>query len=183
MEGLRTSLALAANIQAHRIYFEVQRETAQYRDARITVALQVWLWATVAKRAGSLPRDRGCRAALAALQEAAAAAIARAALVPPPDVEPFRWTLYESPHVPDADEIRLELSLRAPPGVDGPEQTRREHGLAELRRAFAGLAIFEGAWRPTPLRAAAPAPAPEPWAAVPARDAFGWSLASQAQAA
>jgi hypothetical protein len=135
--------SLAADIQEHRISFEAQRETAQHGDARITVSLQLWLWATIPKRAGSLPGDEGCRAAVAALQETAAAAIARAGLTPPPIVEPFRWRLYESRHVPEADELRLELTLRAPPGTDGAEEAHRERALAELRRALGGMGIPE----------------------------------------
>lgn len=169
--------SLAAEIREHRIYYEVQRETAQYASSRITVALQVWLWATVPKKAGSLPGEPGCRAALAALKAAAAEAIAQGAVTPPPDLEPFHWALYASRHVPDADEIRVELNLRAPP--DGASQARRERALAALRHSLATLGIFEGAWRqaPPPPFEAAPAPARDAWAARPARDAFGLGLA------
>lgn len=169
--------ALAAEVREHRIYCEVQRETAQYGDARMTVALQVWLWATVPKRAGSLPGDPGSRAALGALQAVAAEAIARAALAPPPDVEPFHWALYESRHVPDADELRLELNLRAAPG-DAAEQSRRERALADLRRALAAMGIFEGCWRAAPSLAPTPAPAAaaEPWTSRPAGEVFGFGL-------
>lgn len=173
--------SLAAEIREHRIYFEVQRETAQYGDARITVALQVWLWATVPKRAGSLPGEPGCRAALAALQAAAAEAIAQGAVTPAPDVEPFHWALYESRHVPDADEIRLELNLRASPSADGPEHLRRERALSALRHSLGALGVFEGAWRPAPAPApveVAPSPAADAWASRPARDAFGFGLAA-----
>jgi hypothetical protein len=172
-----TSAALAAEIREHRVYFEVQRETAQVGDTRMTVALQIWLWATVPKRESSLPGGPGCRAALAALQAAAAESVARAGIVPAPDVEPFHWALYESRHVPDADEIRIALNLRAPPGVDGPEQARRERALAELRRALGALGIFEGAWRPGPAPAPVAAPTADPWVARPAGQVFGWSLA------
>jgi hypothetical protein len=137
--------SLAEDIQEHRISFEAARETRQHGEERITVSLQLWLWATIPRRAGSLPRDAGCRAAVAALQEVAAAAIARAGLTPPPAVEPFRWRLYESRHVPEADELRLELTLRAPPGDDGAEQAHRERDLAELRRALGGLGVPERA--------------------------------------
>jgi hypothetical protein len=166
---------LAAEIREHRIYFEVQRETAQYGDARVTVALQVWLWATVPKRASALPGEPGCRAALAALQAAAAEAIAQGVVTPAPDVEPFHWAHYASRHVPDADEIRIELNLRASPGADGPEQARRERALGALRHSLTALGIFEGAWRQAPPRAAVEAPAPaerDPWSARPVRDVF-----------
>lgn len=169
--------SLAAEIQEHRIYFEVQRETAQYGERRVTVALQVWLWATVPKRAGALPGQPGCRAALAALHAAAAEAIAQGVVTPEPDVEPFHWALYESRHVPDADEIRLELNLRGSPSSD-PEQARRERALAALRHSLAALGIYEGSWRPTLAAAAEPvrAAAPDAWTARPARDAFGLGL-------
>jgi hypothetical protein len=142
--------SLAADIQEHRIYFEAQRETAQRGEARVTVAVQIWLWATVPSRAGSLPGEPGCRAAVAALQEAAAAAIAHAAVTPPPVVEPFRWRLYASRLVPGADELRLELTLPAPPDGGADERAaHRERDLAELRRALDGLGILEGTWRPS----------------------------------
>jgi hypothetical protein len=167
--------SLAAEIREHRIYFEVQRETAQYGDSRVTVALQLWLWATVPKKAGSLPGEPGCRAALSALQATAEEAIAQGAVTPPPDVEPFHWALYESRHVPDADEIRIELNLRAAPGPNGEEQARRERALAALRHSLHALGIHEGSWRPalpSPAAVAAPAPAADEWAARPAREAF-----------
>jgi hypothetical protein len=167
--------SLAAEIREHRIYYEVQRETAQYGDSRITVALQVWLWATVPKKAGSLPGQPGCRAALGALQAAAAEAVAQGAVTPAPDVEPFHWALYDSKHVPDADEIRLELNLRASP-ADAAEQGRRERALAALRHSLSALGIYDGGWRPAlPAPAAiAPPPAADTWATRPAREAFGW---------
>ena len=71
----------------------------------------------------------------------AADVISHVATPPLPDVEPFHWALYAAAHVPDADEVRLELSLRAPPGVDGPEQTARERVLGELRRALGTLGV------------------------------------------
>ena len=141
--------SLAADIQEHRIYFEVQRETAQHGEARVTVALQIWLWATVPKRAGSLPGDDGCRAAVAALQDAAAAVVAQARVTPPPVIEPFRWRLYQSRHGPEADELRLELTVPAPPRVEAADQPHRERDLAEVRRALDALGIFEGSWRPS----------------------------------
>lgn len=172
--------SLAAEVREHRIYYEVQRETAQYGDRRVTVALQVWLWATVPKKAGALPGQPGCRAALAALEAAAAEAIAQGAVTPPPDVEPFHWALYDSKHVPDADEIRLELNLRASPGANDPEQARRERALSALRHSLAALGVFEGAWRPAPAQAAPAEPAAvrDPWAARPARQAFAVRLAT-----
>jgi hypothetical protein len=166
--------SLADGIREHRIYLEVQRETAQYGETRITVALQVWLWATVPKRAGSLPADPGCRSAVATLEATAAAAVARAGVVPPPDVEPFRWRLYESRHVADADELRLEVTLHAPPGAAGPEGA-----LAELRRALEELGVFEGSWRPSLATAAERVPAPEPMTPRPAGAAPGLSLSPQ----
>jgi hypothetical protein len=172
--------SLAAEIREHRIYYEVQRETAQYGESRITVALQVWLWATVPKKAGSLPGQPGCRAALAALQAAAAEAVAQGAVSPPPDVEPFHWALYGSKHVPDADEIRIELNLRAAP--TGPEQALRERALAALRHSLSSLAIYEGGWRaalPAPAAVVPPPPA-DAWSTRPARDAFGWGMAGAA---
>jgi hypothetical protein len=172
---------LAAEIREHRVYYEVQRETAQRGDARVTVALHVWLWATVPKRAGSLPGEPGCRAALAALQAVAAEAVAQGGVSPPPDLEPFHWALYDSRHVPEADEIRIELSLRASPASD-PAQARRERALAALRHSLAALGVFDGGWREAPrvVEVAAAAPADEPWSARPARDAFGRGLAASA---
>src|SRR5512138_3212032 len=127
--------ALDAAIDEHRIYFEVERETAPHGDQRITVAVHVWLWATIPKRAGSLPGEPGCAGAIAALEAAAAAAVARSRLDPAPDVEPFHWALDQSRQVADADEIRLGVNLRGPPG-DGPEQTPREEALRRLRQAL-----------------------------------------------
>jgi hypothetical protein len=170
--------SLADGIREHRIYLEVQRETAQHGDTRITVALQVWLWATVPKRAGSLPADPGCRSAVATLEATAAAAVARAGVVPPPDVEPFRWRLYESRHVADADELRLEVTLHAPPGGAAPDGPG-ERALAELRRAFEELGVFEGSWRPSLATAADRVPAPEPSPPRPAGEALGLPLAPQ----
>jgi hypothetical protein len=164
--------SLAAEIREHRIYYEVQRETAQYGDARLTVALQVWLWATVPKKAGSLPGQPGCRAALAALQAAAEEAIAQGAVSPAPDVEPFHWALYDSKHVPDADEIRIELNLRASP-ADEAEQGRRERALAALRHSLSALGIHDGSWRPTlPAAAVTSPPAADAWTAREAREAL-----------
>jgi hypothetical protein len=173
--------SLAAEIREHRIYYEVQRETAQYGESRITVALQVWLWATVPKRAGSLPGQPGCRAALTALQAAAAEAIAQGAVTPAPDVEPFHWALYDSKHVPDADEIRVELNLRAAPGA-GPDQAARERALAALRHSLRALGIYEGSWHPALPSAAevVAAPAPDVWAARPAREVFHAARATPA---
>jgi hypothetical protein len=165
--------SLAAEIREHRIYYEVQRETAQYGTSRVTVALQIWLWATVPKKAGSLPGEPGCRAALAALRAAAAEAIAQGAVSPAPDVEPFHWALYESRHVPDADEIRIEVNLRAAPGND-PEQAARERALAALRHGLRSLGVFEGSWRAAvPVAAVAPeAPAQDAWSTRAAQDVF-----------
>lgn len=151
--------ALAAAIDDHRIYFEVERETAQRGEERITVVLHVWLWATIPKGAGSLPGDPGCRAAAAALQAAAAAAVARSGLEPAPDVEPFHWALYASRQVAEADEIRLGVNLRGPPGDEGPAAAR-ERALEVLRRALDEIGVSEGSWRPSGM-GAGPQGAPE----------------------
>jgi hypothetical protein len=162
--------ALEDGIRRHRIYYEVQRETAQYGERRIVVAVQVWLWGTLARNEGVLPQTPGCRAAVSALTAVAAEAIALTDTTPRPDIEPFQWALYSSKHVPDADELRLEINLRAPPGVEGPEQARRERSLEELRRALERLGVAQGLYRaPPPRPAAAPA---ERWIARPATRAF-----------
>jgi hypothetical protein len=138
-----------ADLDRQRITFEVHRETVQLGDDRITVALQLWLWAIVPRAAGSLPGQPGCEAAVAALRAAAQAAIGIARLTPPPDVEPFRWRLYASRRMPEADELRLELTLRAAPagaapGGAGPEQAARERALLSLRRALEEVGVLEG---------------------------------------
>lgn len=160
-------------IRRHRVYYEVQRETAQYGERRIVVAVQVWLWGTLVRREGVLPGSPGCRATVATLSAVAAEAIGRTQTTPAPDVEPFQWALYASKQLPDADELRLEINLRAPPGVDGPEQARRERSLGELRHALEGLGVAQGLYRggPPPRPAAAEAP-PERWAARPAAQVF-----------
>lgn len=135
--------ALGAEIREHRIYFEVERETALHGDARVTVALHVWLWATVPKRAGSLPWEPGCRAAVAALRDVARAAVERAGVVPAADVAPFHWALYASRHARDADELRLAIDLRAEP-ADPADQARREDAIAALRRALEEMGVLEG---------------------------------------
>jgi len=140
--------ALADAIRHHRICFEVERETDRRDDQRITVALRVWLWASIRSGENPLPGAPGCIAAVAALEAVAAAAIERAGLDPAPDVDPFTWALYTSRQMRDADEIRLAVNLRAPPGEDGPEQAARERALVQLRRALRGLGVFEGLWRP-----------------------------------
>lgn len=168
-----SSPGLEGAIRRHRIYYEVQRETAQYGERRILVVLQVWLWATLERGAGNLPRSPGCRTAVAALAAVAADAIARTEPPPRPEVEPFHWALYASKHVPDADEVRLELSLRAPPGVDGPEQVERERVLGELKRALEGIGVAQGGYKGgPPLRVPERPEEPEPWAARPAGQVF-----------
>jgi len=151
----------------------VQRETAQYGERRIVVAVQVWIWATIERGEGVLRESPGCRAAAQALAAVAAEALSRTPTAPRPEVEPFRWALYASKHVPDADEVRIELSLRAPPGLDGPEHVRRERSLEELRRALETLGVAQGLYRGGPP---APAPerpeAPERWVARPAAGAL-----------
>jgi len=171
--------SLVADIQEHRICFEAQRETAQDGEARVTVSLQIWLWATVPKSAGSLPGDTGCRAAVAALQDAAAAVVARARVTPPPVVEAFRWRLYQSRHVPEADELRLELTLPAPPRVDAAGETHRERDLAEVRRALDALGIFEGSWRPSLVTEGGGPAAPDRRTARPAGEAPDLALTPQ----
>src|SRR5512138_1820150 len=90
-------------IDDHRVWFEVERETAQQGEQRITTLVRVWLWATIPRRAGALPGDPGCRRAIDALERVAAAAIARAGIEPRPEVEPFHWALYASRQVAEAD--------------------------------------------------------------------------------
>ena len=167
------SRSLADAIRRFRIYYEVQRETAQYGERRIVVAVQVWLWATIVKGTGVLPGSPGCRAAVEALQAVASEVISRGEATPAPDVEPFRWAPYASKQVPDADEVRVEINFRAPPGVDGPEQVRRERSLEEVRHALEQLGVAQGIYRGgPPVVAPRPPEAPEPWVTRPAREAF-----------
>jgi hypothetical protein len=140
--------ALDAAIEDHRVWYEVERETAQQGEQRITTLVRVWLWGTISKRAGVLPGAPGCRDAVAALEAAASAAIARARLDPAPEVEPFHWALYASRQVADADEVRLGVVVRPPPGASGPEDAARERALAALRSALERVGVSEGAWRP-----------------------------------
>jgi hypothetical protein len=166
---------LADVIRRFRMYYELQRETAQYGERRLVVAVQLWLWATLEKGTGVLPGSPGCRAAVEALQAVSAEAIGRATATPAPDVEPFRWAPYASRQVPDADELRLEVNFRAPPGVDGPEQARRERTLAEVRHALEALGVAQGSYRPAPPPR--PAPEAEPWLARAAEAAFATGTA------
>jgi hypothetical protein len=169
------SSALPDAVRRHRIYYEVQRESAQYGERRIVVAVQVWLWATLEKGRGVLPGSPGCRDAVETLHALAREAISRSAAAPPPDLEPFRWAPYESKLVPGTDEVRVELNFRAAPGVDGPEQVARERSLQAVRRALEGLGVAHGAYRggPTPIT---PEPA-EAWIERPVLGALGGSAA------
>lgn len=165
--------SLADAIRRFRIYYEVQRETAQYGERRIVVAVQVWLWATIPRGTGVLPGSPGCRAAVEALEAVAAEVISRGRATPAPDVEPFRWAPYASKQVTDADEVRVEINFRAPPGVDGPEQIRRERSLEEVRHALEALGVAQGFYRGgPPAPAPRPPEAPEAWITRPAREAF-----------
>lgn len=146
---------LGEAIEEHRLWYEVERETAQHGEQRVTTHVRVWLWATIPTRAGALPREPGCRAAVAALEAAAAAAIAGAALDPAPDVEPFHWALYASRQAADADEVRLGVNVRPPPGANGQEEALREGALGRLRAALERVGVCEGAWRPGAARAVA----------------------------
>jgi hypothetical protein len=139
---------LGTDIDGHRIWFEVERETAQQGEQRVTTLVRVWLWATIPRRGGALPGDPGCRDAVAALEHVATAAIARAGIDPAPEVEPFHWALYASRQVAEADEIRLGLDVRAPPGANGTADDARERALARLKDALGGVGVGEGAWRP-----------------------------------
>ena len=150
--------ALDAAIEEHRVYFEVERELEARGTERAVVALRVLLWATIPRRAGALPGARGCRAAVATLEAAAAAAIARAALEPAPDVETFQWRLYASRQEAGADEVRLGVNVRARNGSNGPEEEARERALARLRRALEEVGVFEGSWRPPDREAQGRAP-------------------------
>lgn len=184
MASPQASPGLEALVAAHRIWFEVHRETDVLRARRVTVALQVFLWGTVPKRQGALPESPGCRAVHAALRAAAQAAIAGSGALPVPDVEPFHWALYASRQVPGADEVRVEVNLRAAPG-DEAAQAGRERNLVRLRRALDALGVYEGGWRRrTPLPAPAPRPVeagePERWAVRPAAAALGGAAAAWA---
>ncbi len=147
-EAIVPSRALGAAIDDHRIWFAVERETAQQGEQRITTLVRVWLWATIPRKAGVLLGDPGCRDAVEALERVAAAAIAGSELDPAPDVEPFHWALYASRQVADADEIRLGLDVRAPPGANGPGDVQRERTLERLSSALDRVGVSEGAWRP-----------------------------------
>ncbi len=147
-EGSAPPRTLDAEIVDHRVWYEVERETAQQGEQRITTLVRVWLWGTIAKRTGVLPGAPGCRDTVAALEAAATAAIARARLDPEPQVEPFRWALYASRQVADADEVRLGVVVRPPPGPDGAGDAARERALAALRAALERVGVSEGAWRP-----------------------------------
>lgn len=71
--------------------------------------------------------------------------------------------------------MRLELNLRAPPGVGGPEQVRRERerSLEELRHALEMLGVAQGSYKGGPaLRPPERPEAPEQWTERPAAEAF-----------
>lgn len=141
------SPSIDAEVREHRIYYEVERETAQHGAERATVALRVVLWATIPKDAGSLPGQPGCRAAVAALEATATEAIVRADVDPAPDAEPFLWALYESRQEPGADEVKLVVNVRSGPGEEGPDDAARERSLQRLRQVLEALGVFEGHWR------------------------------------
>ncbi len=139
---------LGAAIDDHRIWFEVERETAQQGEQRITTLVRVWLWATIPRKAGVLPGDPGCREAVGALERVAAAAIASSGIEPAPDVEPFHWALYASRQVAEADEVRLGLDVRAPPAGNEAADAQRERSLERLKSSLDRVGVSEGAWRP-----------------------------------
>jgi hypothetical protein len=148
MAGTTTaqSRALEAEIAEHRIWFEVERETEQQGEQRVTTLVRAWLWATIPKRAGALPDAPGCRDAVAALQDAADVAAARAGLDPATDVEPFHWALYASRQIADADEVRLGVVVRTPP-AGGDSDAARERTLARLKASLEEVGVYEGAFR------------------------------------
>jgi hypothetical protein len=172
-------LDLDAAVREHRIWYELHRETDVVHERRVTVALQVWLWAMVPKAEGELPDSPGCLDAVDALHALARAAILRTEGAPVPDLEPFHWALYASKQVPGADELRVEVSLRAPPDASAPEQAAREKRLFQLRKALEAMGVFEGQWHAREAWTIRPAAAAAEWTVRPA----GGALSADVKAA
>lgn len=159
-------------VREHRIWFELHRESDVVHERRVTVALQVWIWATVPKEEGELPDSPGCLHAVETLHALAEAAIARTEGAPVPDIEPFHWALYTSKQVPGADELRVEVNLRAPPDASAAEHAAREKRLFQLRKALEALGVFEGGWHARETWTVKPAAAAAEWTVRPAGTAL-----------
>jgi hypothetical protein len=163
---------LDAAVREHRIWYEIHRETDVVHERRVTVALQVWLWATVSKQEGELPDSPGCLDAVDALHTLGQAAILRTEGAPIPDLEPFHWALYASKQVPGADELRVEVSLREPPDASAAELAAREKRLFQLRKALEAMGVFEGGWHAREAWTVRPAAAAAEWKVSPAGGAL-----------
>lgn len=158
---------LPAQVRRYRVHAETCREVVREGERRRTAALEVRLWATMARGAGSLTGEAGWREAVRALAWVAEAALARDGGAPPGEVEPFRPAVYESRQHPGCDEVYLAIRLPLRFGEDGAEDEVREARLTDLRTRLERLGVYEGRWRE------APRPAEEDaWAVRPAALAF-----------
>ncbi len=158
---------LGALVRRYRVHSETSREVVREGERRRTAALEVRLWATMARGAGGLPGEPGCREAVRALAWVAEAALARDGGAPAGEVEPFRLAVYESRQHPGCDEVYLAIRLPLRFGEDGAEDEAREARLKALRSRLERLGVYEGRWREPPRPAAE-----EAWAVRPAALAF-----------
>ena len=152
-----TAAELEQSVLAYRVRSETSREVVREGERRRTAALEVRLWATLARGTAHLPGQPAFREALRALVRLAEAAVARDGQPPDADIEPDHQALYDSRQCPDCDEVYVAIRLPLRFGEDGVEDDGRDRRLGALRQRLEALGIFEGRWhlRPAPLDAAA----------------------------
>lgn len=151
----------------HRIRSETSREVVREGERRRVASLEVRLFATLARGAGTLPGEPAFQAAMRALVRLAEAALARADGGADGEIEPQRHALYDSRHFPGRDEVCVLVRLPLRFAEDGRQGEGQEARLAELRRRLEALGVHEGRWRPRPAPAGE-----EAWAVRPAAEAF-----------
>jgi hypothetical protein len=152
-------------VRDYRVRAETSREVVRQGERRRTAALEVRLWATLARGAATLPGGPTCRAAVRSLVHLAEAAVASEGRPPDGEIEPSHPALYDSRQYPDCDELFVAIRLPLQFGEDVVEDDGRDARLRALRRRLDALGIFEGRWRPRP---APPDAAAEPWSVRPA---------------
>jgi hypothetical protein len=152
-------------VREYRVRAETSREVVREGERRRTAALEVRLWATLARGAATLPGGPACREAVRSLVHLAEAAVAREGQPPDGEIEPSHQALYDSRQYPDCDELFVAIRLPLRFGEDGVEDDGRDARLRALRRRLDALGIFEVRWRPRPVT---PDAAAEPWSVQPA---------------
>ena len=152
-------------VRTYRVRAETCREVLREGDRRRTSALEVKLWATLARGDGRLPGAPGVRQAVLAVLHLASAAVTGEGQAPLGELEPFRSALYDSHQHPGCDELFVSIRLPLRFGEDGAEDEGREARLRELKRRLEALGVFEGRWKPRPEVPAAPPTEAEadPW--------------------